>query len=740
MENIKTNTVKIKEKLKIEIIIFLFLLLFILSCEERVNPYDYDSWEGVWNPTELNIVSTDSGSVQLTWKDNCNKEEGFKVYRKIDGENWQLVAVLAPNTASFTDRVFKTSLVYYRVAVYIDYLEWYVENSGSFDMANPSDLILKQVGASEISLEWKDNSIIETGFRIDRKIDTNTWETNYDSTASNTHAYTDTSITIGHQYTYRVFSKTHILTSGYTEAEIYSEFNPPTNLQLVQHNYTTINLTWTDNCSFEQGFKIERSLDSLNWQLVATIPADSCSYRDGSVRSNRIYYKVCAYSNGKNTDYAINLVDHNLPTPINFASIVLGENQVVVDWNLITPNCDYRIDRKKGNEDWQTIANLYNSRPGYCDNTAIYGNLYYYRICTVSNFFTSGYLEGSVLVQLQTPSNLQATQISANKIKIHWYYPYSYGQGFRLERKIANGDWAIVSTLPDNVVDAYFDFTEYISMKFRVCSFDGTHVSGYSNEVQITPTDLDYVIVTGGSFSMGGVANTPETSELPVHDVTVSTFYLSKYEITQELWKNTMGNNPAEFTGNLQRPVERVSWFDALKFCNKLSIYRGLTPCYSINGVTNPDSWADGFAPECNWAANGYRLPTEAEWEYAAKGGSNQQSFIYSGSNSINHVGWYDGNAGGTTHPVGLKDVNTIGTYDMSGNAWEWCWDWYGDYTGNAQINPTGPIIGSSRVARGGGLYGYGVDGSWCRNTNRGSDSPGSVNMIVGLRPCRNVN
>jgi len=178
----------------------------------------------------------------------------------------------------------------------------------------------------------------------------------------------------------------------------------------------------------------------------------------------------------------------------------------------------------------------------------------------------------------------------------------------------------------------------------------------------------NFVFVEGGTFQMG--SNDGDSDEKPVHSVTVSSFYVGKFEVTQKEYQNVMGKNPSYFKGE-NNPVENVTWYDAVKYCNKRSEKEGRTPSYNINGnnVT------------CDFSANGYRLPTEAEWEYAARGGNKSQNYKYSGSNKIGDVAWYDSNSGLRTHPVGQKAPNELGIYDMTGNVWEWCWDWYdGNY------------------------------------------------------------
>jgi formylglycine-generating enzyme required for sulfatase activity len=174
-------------------------------------------------------------------------------------------------------------------------------------------------------------------------------------------------------------------------------------------------------------------------------------------------------------------------------------------------------------------------------------------------------------------------------------------------------------------------------------------------------------------------------------------------------------------------PMYYVNWLEAVEYCNKRSIKEGLTPAYSGSGNNIT----------CNWNANGYRLPTEAEWEYAAKGGNRDQTvYEYSGSNSADSVAWYNGNSGRSTHPVGTKAPNSLGLYDMSGNVWEWCWDRYGRYSSGAQVNPVGASSGSGRVGRGGG---WDDSARGVRSANRSYSTPYDRGSYLGFRLARNA-
>ena len=267
-----------------------------------------------------------------------------------------------------------------------------------------------------------------------------------------------------------------------------------------------------------------------------------------------------------------------------------------------------------------------------------------------------------------------------------------------------------------------------------------------------------FVLIPAGSFQMG--SNTVYFSK-PVHEVTITKpFYMGKYEVTQAEYEKycsyTGSNSPESWYGKGDNyPVYSVNWYDTLVYCNKRSIAEGLTPCYSIKGSTDPKVWGtvpteeDGpcdtwDAVKCDWTANGYRLPTEAEWEYAARAGDNTvDSLTYSGTSDENKLGdyaWYYYSANDNSHEVGTKLPNAFGLYDMSGNVDEWCWNWFTDSydtTTEGGSDPTGSLSGSERVCR---------SGDWCRGggycavSYRDNDLPSDVSCASGFRVVRLAN
>ncbi len=251
---------------------------------------------------------------------------------------------------------------------------------------------------------------------------------------------------------------------------------------------------------------------------------------------------------------------------------------------------------------------------------------------------------------------------------------------------------------------------------------DGKIKIGEDFTEKVSGVEIEMIYVKGGTFRMGATEEQGDDAydyEKPVHSVTLSDYYIGKFEVTQELWEKVMGTTIQQQRDKANKdwslcgvgsdyPMYYVNWHEAQEFCTKLSQLTGRK----------------------------YALPTEAQWEYAARGGVKSRGYKYSGSNTIGNVAWYSDNSSSSTHPVATKQPNELGLYDMSGNVWEWCSDWKDYYSSESQSNPTGPSTGSYRVLRG---------GSWChdarlcrvsyRNINFPSRRHGSYGFRVVLLP-----
>ena len=300
--------------------------------------------------------------------------------------------------------------------------------------------------------------------------------------------------------------------------------------------------------------------------------------------------------------------------------------------------------------------------------------------------FCDGYEseEGMVMLKASAPSNLQITLTRE-----------SVGAGIANQQQSENQQSS----------------NTYVASSSNNSSGTPSVASG-SNTISIPVKDgisIDMVKVEAGTFMMGATSemkdsyDDPDSDEKPVHQVTLTNdYYMGKYEVTQALWQAVMGSNPSNFKGD-NLPVEKVSWNDCQEFISKLN----------------------------SLAGRKFRLPTEAEWEYAARGGKKSRCYQYSGSSNISDVVWYKDNSANKTHPVGTKQANELGIYDMSGNVWEWCSDWYSSYSSSSQTNPTGSDSGSARVSRGGG---WNCNASYCRLSVRFYYTPDFRLDILGLR------
>jgi len=237
--------------------------------------------------------------------------------------------------------------------------------------------------------------------------------------------------------------------------------------------------------------------------------------------------------------------------------------------------------------------------------------------------------------------------------------------------------------------------------------------------IQVTKTGcgMNMVTIPAGQFMMG--VNEGPIDAKPAHQVKVDGFLMDQHEITQDVYEGVTGKNPSR-RKNPRNPVEQVTWSAAVKFCNARSTQEGLSPCYNTN------TW------ECDFSANGYRLPTEAEWEYACRAGSSTRFYFGESNEELRSFGWFEGNSESKPHPAGQRKPNAWGLYDMAGNVWEWCNDFYGSkyFRDSPADNPRGPTQGEKRVLRGGAWSSSaGNCTSWVRNC----DEAGSTDVCLTM-------
>lgn len=277
---------------------------------------------------------------------------------------------------------------------------------------------------------------------------------------------------------------------------------------------------------------------------------------------------------------------------------------------------------------------------------------------------------------------------------------------FGVEKLESNRTYVLVLNQKGNVAQTVQHNAQSTAQNKPTSSNSSSNTSGSTMVIPVkNGISIEMVKVKAGTFIMGGTKEiiSPENDEYPIHQVSLTQdYYIGKFEVTQDVWEAVMGCNISRFKGN-KLPVERISWFDCQEFIRQLNRMTG----------------------------KNFRLPTEAEWEYAARGGKKTHNYQYSGSNQLSKIAWFVDNSDFKTHPVGKKKANELGIFDMSGNVYEWCQDWYGSYTESSQTNPIGPSFGEKKVVRGGCcLY---ID---TKNTvsNRESYSPNDSFSGLGFR------
>ncbi|MEE3386327.1 MAG: SUMF1/EgtB/PvdO family nonheme iron enzyme, partial [Prevotella sp.] len=389
-----------------------------------------------------------------------------------------------------------------------------------------------------------------------------------------------------------------------------------------------------------------------------------------------------------------------------------------VSWDAVVHAESYDVYRSSNSSSGFTKVAEGVTATVWNDATPLAGNNYY-RIYAVGHGLTSPVSNTTTVINyvLDAPTNVAATYDGNTKtITVSWNsVPHAvnydvYRNGILLAENVA-GTSCVDNSLGLGPTTYYVKAKNHgVVSEASESTYIFIHANDEAIEVTVNGVDIYMVKVTGGTFQMGATAEQGTVewrdyygNERPVHQVTLSDYYIGETEVTQELWQAVMGSNPSYFKTSNQLPVECVSWNDCQTFITNL------------NQLTGKQ----------------FRLPTEAEWEYAARSGNMSQGYKYSGSNDIGEVAWWAGNSDDKTHAVGTMSPNELGIFDMSGNVLEFCQDWYGSYSSSEQTNPTGPSSGSQRVKRGGCWMNLEVG---CRVSYRDVIESDNGNFTLGLR------
>ncbi|MEI7907284.1 MAG: SUMF1/EgtB/PvdO family nonheme iron enzyme [Bacteroidota bacterium] len=392
--------------------------------------------------------------------------------------------------------------------------------------------------------------------------------------------------------------------------------------------------------------------------------------------------------------------------------ISMTESEIKLHWNdNSTSETSFIIEQGPDTTNFFTIKTVNaNIDSAIISGTFITTNTYYFRVKAKNTTYTSTASNVVRQTLFPPPNNFAIVSFSLTSTTLSWKDNSSIETSFIIEQSIDASAYSAIDSTAANTTSktltGLFDSTKTFS--FRVYAKTSKNRSAYSNAEARTLGP--WVFVAGGTFSMG--RNSPYRDERPIHNVTLSSYCISKFEVTVKEYRNfTIATNRIFPTApswgwNDKDPMVNVSWNDAKDFC----------------------VWMDSTT------GKKIRITTEAEWEYAARGGKNSLQYTYSGSNSIGDVAWYFLNANGRIYNCGLKKPNELGIFDMSGNAWEWCSDWTGTYPSYPQTNPTGPAGGSNKVFRGGSWFDYGLADSECRVETRYAYTPNSKVDDGGFR------
>jgi uncharacterized protein len=714
-------------------------------------------------PTNLTYSKPDISSVTLTWTDNSTGEEGFKIDKKVGIGEWlPEFASTGPDITSWTDTNAEINeTIQYKIYAYkgLNTTSSLLSPSIDTTFPAPTNLTYSKPDISTVSLAWIDNSTGEDGFKIDKRVGIGEWVPEFASTGPDITSWTDTNAEINQTIEYKTYAYKGLnSTSSLLSSAIDTSIPVPTNLTVIQNNVYTFNLNWTDSSTGEDGFKIERKIDDGSFSEVGT--TTSTSYVDSTLSKGygTVYYQVRAYKGIYNSAHTAANSAVSFPAPTNLTITQKSITSALLTWN---DNCigedKFEIERKLSTESiYSKIAEVIGgdtASKSYSDTTIELGNTYDYQIKGVYGSNSSAYTSINYYHNLLAPSILTYTALSSTSLKLNWTDNTNIEEGFKIDRKVGTtGSWvtdyaiveADVTTWTDNSYDAFETYY------YRVRAYYSTYYSTFTNEVQTTPIIKGMVYIPSGSFQMGqdGVAT-------PVHSVELTHyFYMNKNEVTNQEYcdilnyaksqgalsgdytdnttvTNSAGNsqelldlnssycqisyNGSSFvadSGTENRPVVEITWYGSAFYCNMFSKQNGLIELYNLS------DWS------CNhYGTSGFRLPTEAEWEFAARY-NDQRTYPWGETAPDSSHCNFNSNVDNTVDVGNYSPTgdSQFGLCDMAGNVWEWCNDWYASYSSSAVTDPTGPTAAqTNRIIRGGS---WGSNSDNCRSALRSINYP----------------
>jgi len=709
-------------------------------------------------PQNLTIEVLSETHLKLNWTNQNPETDGFRIARKTDDGEWNENYAQIDLSKRKKTKNLKTNTqytwqdenaeinhhYYYKVTAFCNESNSQPAlNDISFFINPVTDLTLSIQSANTVKLQWTDQNAFEEAFVIHRKVNNEAWQMNYAMVTHDTTYYDDHQTILGNQYTYQVQAKLGNALSNPTSAFLMHQISltAPYNLTALPLTYNSVRLQWQDDNQMETGFRVARKVGEDNWEdSYITLPANTSQWVDSNAPAGNTYsYRLIALADSAQSQFTEITYHFQLNTPDELNMNPQSMTSIKLTWKDTNQyEQGYVISRKAGDDPWEyDIAFVPANSTEWTDSTAPHGDDYTYSVCAYSQDNRSAELTKTFHFALSAPMFTTYEIPSVNAFKINWICSNTFGNTV-ISRRVDYGEWDYhYAELDYNVyefTDTYEDINHVYSYKISAKYMTVEAADYYSIKYHLP--DFSSAVFTSFSMGSNSFANTQ-----PIHNVSLDNYFVGRFEVTQGQWQAVMGTNPASGHGVGENyPVYNVSWYDALVYCNKLSIQKGLTPCYSKNGITNPENWgnipdsldADWNSISLNTSADGYRLPTEAEWEGVSRYGA--MNMAYSGSNTLGDVGWYVNNSSGTTHLKGQKQANISKIHDMTGNVFEWCWDWYGAYDAGSSTNPLGADTGTQRIVRGGS---YSSDTEPCMNVYRSQFSPEIRQSNIGLRLVR---